>query len=131
MRRHRGEPAPHPCSWISGQLCSLVTRNPGPFWVPDRSRAHQTRLHTASRVADCLPQLIAHDALSALINLTNSAVATHRIAQVDGFVAGLVRMIIVSWQRVASRRGKRADRKLFYRARRRCWQTSPPCCFPT
>ncbi|KAK4702628.1 hypothetical protein P7C70_g3591, partial [Phenoliferia sp. Uapishka_3] len=39
-------------------------------------------------------ELIAHDALSALINLTNSALATTRIAKIDGFVAGLVRMII-------------------------------------
>ena len=42
-----------------------------------------------------ISQLIAHDALSALINLTNSALATVRIAKIDGFVAGLVRMIIV------------------------------------
>ncbi|KAL8276156.1 hypothetical protein RQP46_011450 [Phenoliferia psychrophenolica] len=39
-------------------------------------------------------ELIAHDALSALINLTNSALATVRIAKIDGFVAGIVRMII-------------------------------------
>lgn len=40
-------------------------------------------------------QLIAHDALSALINLTNSAIVTNRLADIEGFLAFLVRMIIV------------------------------------
>lgn len=41
-------------------------------------------------------QLIAHDALSALINLTNSSIISIRLAKIPGFLDGLVRMIIVS-----------------------------------
>ncbi|KAI5480019.1 protein Hgh1 [Pseudohyphozyma bogoriensis] len=39
-------------------------------------------------------ELIAHDALSALINLTNSGVVAARIAKIEGFLTGLVRMIV-------------------------------------
>lgn len=41
-------------------------------------------------------ELIAHDALSALINLTSSISIAARLAKIDGFITGLVRMIIVS-----------------------------------
>ncbi|GAA6002814.1 hypothetical protein JCM10207_007695 [Rhodosporidiobolus poonsookiae] len=39
-------------------------------------------------------ELIAHDALSALINLTNSFEVALRLSKVPGFVVGLVRMIV-------------------------------------
>jgi hypothetical protein len=42
-----------------------------------------------------LPQLIAHDAISALINLTNSFEVALRLSKIPGFVTGLVRMIVV------------------------------------
>lgn len=42
-------------------------------------------------------ELIAHDALSALINLTSSITIAARLAKIEGFITGLVRMIVVSY----------------------------------
>ncbi|KAM0755656.1 DUF383-domain-containing protein [Meredithblackwellia eburnea MCA 4105] len=54
------------------------------------------REHYIEQVATlCADQeLIAHDALSALINLTNSAIVVDRVSKVPGFLEGLVSMII-------------------------------------
>ena len=47
-----------------------------------------------------LVQLIAHDALSALINLSSSTEVATRLSKIDGFLTGLVRMIIASRHRL-------------------------------
>ncbi|GAA6058510.1 hypothetical protein JCM10212_006949 [Sporobolomyces blumeae] len=55
-----------------------------------------TREHHIEQIAAmCADQeLIAHDALSALINLTSSLVVVQRLSKIPGFITGLVRMII-------------------------------------
>ncbi|GAA5957431.1 hypothetical protein JCM3765_001135 [Sporobolomyces pararoseus] len=55
-----------------------------------------TREHHIEQIAAmCADQeIIAHDALSSLINLTSSLVVVQRLAKIPGFITGLVRMIV-------------------------------------
>ncbi|GAA5844806.1 hypothetical protein JCM3766R1_003322 [Sporobolomyces carnicolor] len=55
-----------------------------------------TREHHVEQIAAmCADQeIIAHDALSSLINLTSSLVVVQRLAKIPGFITGLVRMIV-------------------------------------
>ena len=80
-----------------------------PYTAADKTeRQLFTRDHYLEQIATmCADQeLIAHDALSALINLTSSITNAARLAKIDGFITGLVRMIIVgcscSWDANAS-----------------------------
>ncbi|GAA6023679.1 hypothetical protein JCM11491_005270 [Sporobolomyces phaffii] len=55
-----------------------------------------TREHHIEQIAAmCADQeIIAHDAISSLINLTSSLVVVQRLAKIPGFITGLVRMIV-------------------------------------
>ncbi|KAK4050473.1 Protein hgh1 [Microbotryomycetes sp. JL221] len=68
-----------------------------PYTTPDKpERSLFMREHYIEQIATmCADQeIIAHDALSALINLTSSIIVSTRIAKIPGYLAGLVRMII-------------------------------------
>ncbi|KAM0793364.1 hypothetical protein ACM66B_000819 [Microbotryomycetes sp. NB124-2] len=68
-----------------------------PYTTPDKpERSLFMREHFIEQIATmCADQeIIAHDALSALINLTSSILVSTRLAKIPGFLAGLVRMII-------------------------------------
>ncbi|ORY74997.1 hypothetical protein BCR35DRAFT_306395 [Leucosporidium creatinivorum] len=68
-----------------------------PYTTSDKSeRQLFTREHYLEQIATmCADQeLIAHDALSALINLTSSITVAARLAKIEGFITGLVRMIV-------------------------------------
>ncbi|GAA5968374.1 hypothetical protein JCM21900_002394 [Sporobolomyces salmonicolor] len=68
-----------------------------PFTTQDApERAIFFREHHIEQIAAmCADQeLIAHDALSALINLTSSLTVATRLSKIPGFLTGLVRMII-------------------------------------
>ncbi|KAK4055296.1 Protein hgh1 [Microbotryomycetes sp. JL201] len=68
-----------------------------PYTTPDKpERSLFMREHFIEQIATmCADQeIIAHDALSALINLTSSIIVSTRLAKIPGYLAGLVRMII-------------------------------------
>ncbi|KDE09677.1 hypothetical protein, variant 2 [Microbotryum lychnidis-dioicae p1A1 Lamole] len=68
-----------------------------PYTAADkRERSLFNRDHYIEQIATmCADQeLIAHDALSVLINLTSSIIVADRLAKIPGFLTGLVRMII-------------------------------------
>lgn len=90
----------------SADLSSSYLMSYSPYTTSDKTeRQLFTRDHYIEQIATmCADQeLIAHDALSALINLTSSITIAARLAKIEGFITGLVRMILVSYSSRALR----------------------------